>query len=91
MGQADGSLEIDPLALRDAVRAASLQLGTTGPIHFDANGDRVPRSGDDLAQFVRRTFADPDIQAFVTLGLIPCQVQDGALANLAGLGEVPLR
>ena len=89
--QPGGALEIDPLALRDAVRAASLQDGTTGSINFDANGDRVPHPGDDLALFIRRTFANPDVGVFVALGLIPCQVQDGALANLAGLGEVPLR
>ena len=40
--QDDGSLSIDPIALRDAVRATTLGVGLSGPIAFDANGDRVP-------------------------------------------------
>ena len=91
--QGDGSLLIEPKALRDAVRAASLQewIGVRGNINFDPNGDRVPHKGDEVSLLIKRTFANPDSEAFVILGLIPCQVQDGALANLAGLGAVPLR
>ena len=39
--QEDGSLEIDPLELRDAVSAPKLLAGISGAIAFDQNGDRV--------------------------------------------------
>ena len=39
--QDDGSLEIDPLALRDAVSAPKLLAGISGAIAFDENGDRI--------------------------------------------------
>lgn len=39
--QKDGSLEIDPLKLRDAVSNPSLLVGVSGVIAFDENGDRV--------------------------------------------------
>ena len=82
--QPDGSILIEPLALRDAVRAANLRTGVTGPIAFDSNGDRVPERGDDISLFIQRTFEDPDTDVFVSLGLVPCQVQDGTLVNLSG-------
>jgi branched-chain amino acid transport system substrate-binding protein len=39
--QADGSLVIDPLELRDAVSNPELLVGLSGTIAFDENGDRV--------------------------------------------------
>ena len=39
--QADGSLVIDPVALRDAVSNPTLLVGLSGTIAFDENGDRV--------------------------------------------------
>ena len=45
--QDDGSLEIDPLALRDAVSAPKLLVGISGGIGFDENGDRIG-SGRDI-------------------------------------------
>ena len=52
--QADGSLTIDPAALRDAVRATSLEDGLSGSFAFDENGDRIPRKGEVLSQVVGR-------------------------------------
>lgn len=77
--QDDGSLVIEPEALRDAVRATDLD-GLTGPISFDENGDRVPAPGQSLSEIQDVAFEpqDPD------LGLIPCQVQDGTLVPLGG-------
>ena len=90
--RSDGSLLIEPIALRDAVRATSLVgFGVTGSIGFDSNGDRVPHKGDEVSLIVKRTFTNPDLEVFVNLGLVPCQVQDGKLANLSGPGAVPLR
>jgi ABC-type branched-subunit amino acid transport system substrate-binding protein len=40
--QADGSLVIDREALRSAVRGTSAYPGVTGPITFEADGDRAP-------------------------------------------------
>ena len=39
--QPDGSLVINPLELRDAVRTPELVFGVSGAIAFDENGDRV--------------------------------------------------
>ncbi|MFQ6020330.1 MAG: branched-chain amino acid ABC transporter substrate-binding protein, partial [Dehalococcoidia bacterium] len=44
--QADGSLMIDPLDLRDAVSTPKLLAGVSGAIAFDENGDRVGRGAD---------------------------------------------
>jgi branched-chain amino acid transport system substrate-binding protein len=42
--QADGSLVIDPLELRDAVSTPKLLAGLSGAIAFDENGDRLDQS-----------------------------------------------
>lgn len=81
--QDDGSLVIDPVALRDAVRAGGIE-GLTGPVNFDFNGDRVPEPGQELDDVQAQAFElqDPDI--YTAVGLIPCQVQDGRLVPLGG-------
>jgi len=89
--QPDGSLTIDPAALRDAVRATSLEGGLSGSFTFDENGDRIPRPGDDLSQVVDEALRSGDINIFVDLGLVPCQVQDGKLVNLLGPGAGQIR
>jgi len=82
--QSDGSLTIDPVALRDAVRASNLQGGLSGSFAFDENGDRVPQPGDVISQVVDKALSSGDINIFVDLGLVPCQVQDGKFVNLLG-------
>jgi branched-chain amino acid transport system substrate-binding protein len=89
--QADGSLTIDPAALRDAVGATSLEGGLSGSFAFDENGDRIPRKGDVLSQVVDEALSSGDIDIFVDLGLVPCQVQDGKLVNLLGPGAGQIR
>ena len=89
--QTDGSLTIDPAALRDAVGATSLEGGLSGSFAFDANGDRIPRPGDDLSQVVDEALTSGNIDIFVDLGLVPCQVQDGKLVNLLGPGAGQIR
>jgi len=89
--QADGSLTIDPAALRDAVRATSLEDGLSGSFAFDENGDRVPHTGDILSQVVDEALTSGNIDIFVDLGLVPCQVQDGKLVNLLGPGAGQIR
>ena len=89
--QPDGSLLIAPSELRDAVQATFFKAGITGQIAFDTNGDRVTSPGDDVSQFIKRTFASPGLEVFVSLGLIPCQVQDGTLVNLSGPGAGQIR
>ena len=89
--QPDGSLTIDPAALRDAVRATTLEGGLSGSFAFDENGDRVPRQGDDLSQVVEEALSSGNIEIFVDLGLVPCQVQDGKLVNLLGPGAGQIR
>jgi branched-chain amino acid transport system substrate-binding protein len=89
--QADASLTIDPAALRDAVRATSLEGGLSGSFAFDENGDRIPRKGDVLSQVVDEALSSGDIDIFVDLGLVPCQVQDGKLVNLLGPGAGQIR
>ncbi|HSP54657.1 MAG TPA: branched-chain amino acid ABC transporter substrate-binding protein, partial [Dehalococcoidia bacterium] len=84
--QPDGSLVIDPAALRDAVAAASIQNGASGSFAFDENGDRVPSPGADLAALVKQARELSNLDTYVNLGLIPCQVQDGRLVNLLGPG-----
>jgi branched-chain amino acid transport system substrate-binding protein len=82
--QSDGSLTIDPAALRDAVRATRLENGISGSVAFDQNGDRVPPGVSDLSEFVDNAIKAGDINVFLELGLVPCQVQDGKLVNLIG-------
>jgi len=89
--EADGSLTIDPAALRDAVRATRLEDGISGSVAFDENGDRVPPGVGDLSGFVDKAIEAGDINVFLELGLVPCQVQDGKLVNLIGPGAGTLR
>jgi branched-chain amino acid transport system substrate-binding protein len=89
--QSDGSLTIDPTALRDAVRATRLEDGISGSVAFDQNGDRVPPGVSDLSEFVDNAIKAGDINVFLELGLVPCQVQDGKLVNLIGPGAGTLR
>jgi ABC-type branched-subunit amino acid transport system substrate-binding protein len=42
--QADGSLVIEPLELRDAVSMPKLLAGLSGAMAFDENGDRLAES-----------------------------------------------
>jgi branched-chain amino acid transport system substrate-binding protein len=89
--EADGSLTIDPTALRDAVHATRLEDGISGSLAFDENGDRVPPGVSDLSEFVDKAIKAGDINVFLELGLVPCQVQDGKLVNLIGPGAGTLR
>jgi branched-chain amino acid transport system substrate-binding protein len=66
--QDDGSLVLDPLALRDAVRQTRLLDGVSGHLSFDGNGDRLGQGGD-LAEQAK------------DLGLAACVVSNGALVN----------
>jgi branched-chain amino acid transport system substrate-binding protein len=77
----DGSLSIDPQKLRDAVASTDLPDGLSGPIAFDADGDRVPTKGDELEEVVADAAAAQDASLFQTLGLVPCFVQGGRLVN----------
>jgi len=79
--QQDGSLSIDPQKLRDAVASTDLPDGLSGPIAFDADGDRVPTKGDELEQVVAEAAAAEDASLFQRLGLVPCFVQGGRLVN----------
>jgi branched-chain amino acid transport system substrate-binding protein len=88
---AGGSLTVDPTALRDAVRAARLVDGVSGSVAFDQNGDRVPPGVSDLSGFVDKAISSGDVNVFLELGLVPCQVQDGKLVNLIGPGAGTLR
>jgi branched-chain amino acid transport system substrate-binding protein len=81
--QADGSLSIDPVALRDSVRATALE-GLSGPIAFNDDGDRVPHPGDNLTQLVTDAVAASDPSLFTDLGLVACQVTDGKLVSTGG-------
>ncbi len=65
----DGSLTVDPSALRDAVRATNITDGVSGNLRFDENGDRAS-SSQDLA-----------VQA-TDLGWTACQVQSGQLVKI---------
>ena len=67
--QDDGSLIIDPAALRQSVSQTKLDNGISGDVAFDANGDRSTNA-TDLAGQAR------------DLGLAACQVQSGKLVNL---------
>ena len=67
--QSDGSLLVDPVQLRDAVRATIRMDGVSGHIRFDDYGDRTS-SASDLTE-----------QAG-DLGLAACQVQGGKLVQL---------
>ncbi|HEU4760271.1 MAG TPA: branched-chain amino acid ABC transporter substrate-binding protein [Dehalococcoidia bacterium] len=82
----DGSLSIDPAELRDAVGAARLADGISGPIAFDADGDRIPAPGADLKSLIAEVVRSQNIETFLDLGLVPCQVQRGKLVNLYGPG-----
>jgi len=89
--QPDGSLTIAPAALRDAVRSTGLEGGLSGSFAFDENGDRVPQPGDAVSDVVDEALSSGDIDIFVDLGLVPCQVQDGKLVNLMGPGAGQIR
>jgi hypothetical protein len=89
--QDDGSVEIDAIELRDAVRASVLEDGLSGAIAFDENGDRLPPGAVSLTQFVNDALANLDTSGYVDLGLVPCQVQDGQLVNLLGPGAGEIR
>ena len=82
--QADGSLTIDPRALRDAVRGTFHEDALTGRIAFDQNGDRVPEPGANLLEAVAAGFAADDSDTAEALGFYQCQVQDGVLVNVSG-------
>ena len=88
----DGSLEIDPIELRDAVRASVLEDGLSGAIAFNEDGDRIPPGVASLSDFVATALANEDTSGYVDLGLVPCQVQNGQLVNLFGpdAGETQL-
>jgi branched-chain amino acid transport system substrate-binding protein len=88
--QDDGSLVIEPTALRDAVRATVLENGLSGAISFDEYGDRIPPGVEDLEQFVDTALENLDATAYEDLGLVACQVQDGKLVNVTGpnAGEI---
>jgi branched-chain amino acid transport system substrate-binding protein len=66
-GQPDGSLTIDPDALRNAVRSTTVQDGFSGHVAFDVHGDR---STEETALDERAR----------DLGLAVCQVRKGRLA-----------
>jgi ABC-type branched-subunit amino acid transport system substrate-binding protein len=90
-GQAvDSPLVIEPKALRDAVRATNIQDGVTGALAFDSNGDRVPKPGDELSDVQASALEAEQEDIFTTLGLIPCQVQDGKLVAGGGPGAVEI-
>ena len=87
--QADGSLVIQPEELRDEVRRSATN-GISGSFGFDENGDRLPSGVTSLEDFVDEAVANQDANAYINLGLVPCQVQDGQLVNLQGpnAGEI---
>jgi branched-chain amino acid transport system substrate-binding protein len=85
----DGSLVIQPTALRDAVRVTNITDGISGTLAFDSNGDRVPKPGDELSQ-VQETALAAQENIFAALGLIPCQVQDGELVAGGGPGAAEI-
>lgn len=86
----DGSLSIDPLELRDAVRATELQDGISGRIAFDENGDRLPPGTVSLSAFTDLAVRNADVETFAAeLGLVACQVRDGKTVNLTGPGAPP--
>ncbi len=87
----DGSLTIQPTALRDAVRATNITEGISGALAFDSKGDRVPSPGDELPEVQEAALAAQQEEIFTTLGLIPCQVQGGELVALAGPGAGEIR
>jgi branched-chain amino acid transport system substrate-binding protein len=67
--QDDGSLVVDPAALRNAVRDTELTGGVSGNVAFDDNGDRTSEA-TDLAERA------------LDLGWAGCQVQDGQFVVL---------
>ncbi len=67
--ESDGSLVIDPVALRDAVSETHLTDGVSGDVAFDGNGDRLSEAGE-LADQAK------------DLGLAACVVENGSLTNL---------
>jgi branched-chain amino acid transport system substrate-binding protein len=87
----DGSLTIQPTALRDAVRATNVTDGISGALAFDSKGDRVPSPGEELSDVQEAALATRQQDIFTTLGLIPCQVQDGKLVALGGPGAGEFR
>ncbi|HEX6658687.1 MAG TPA: branched-chain amino acid ABC transporter substrate-binding protein, partial [Ilumatobacter sp.] len=89
--QPDGSILLEPRALRDAVSASQVGDGASGSFAFDANGDRIPPDGTPLSDVVESALAGQPVSTFVDLGLVPCQVQDGRFVNLMGPGAQPMR
>ena len=91
-GPDEGSIVIDPIRLRDAVRATVLpaEEALSGGIAFDENGDRIAPNTGSLDEFVAQALANQDTNGYTDLGLIPCQVQGGRLVNLLGpdAGEI---
>jgi branched-chain amino acid transport system substrate-binding protein len=86
----DGSLSIDPLALRDAVRATELQDGISGRIAFDEDGDRLPPGTVSLSAFIDLAVKAADLDTFAAeLGLVACYVQGGKTVNVTGPGAPP--
>jgi len=85
-----GTLVIQPTELRDAVRATDIEDGISGALAFDANGDRVPKPGDDLSDVQNAALAAGNGEIYTTLGLIPCQVQGGELVAAGGPGAVEI-
>jgi branched-chain amino acid transport system substrate-binding protein len=88
--QPDGSLLIQPRALREVVSTSRMQGGASGSFAFDGNGDRVPVGEAPLSEVVDAALASQDVSVFVDLGLVPCQVQDGRFVNLMGPGAQPM-
>ncbi|HSB86860.1 MAG TPA: branched-chain amino acid ABC transporter substrate-binding protein, partial [Ilumatobacteraceae bacterium] len=89
--QPDGSLVLDPRALRDAVSGTQVRDGASGSFAFDSSGDRVPPGGAPLSDVIDAALAGQNVSVFVDLGLVPCQVQDGRFVNLIGPGAQPMR
>lgn len=87
----DERLVIEPRALRDAIAATHLADGVTGRIAFDSRGDRVPEPSVEAEDVVAAAVTDDDGDVLASVGLIPCQVQDGQLVPLAGPGAAEIR
>ncbi len=82
----DGSLTVDTGALRAAIRGTRLPDGISGAVAFDARGDRVRKPGDSTERLIEETGTGEPTGVFESLGLVPCQVQDGRFVNLFGPG-----
>jgi branched-chain amino acid transport system substrate-binding protein len=84
-------LVIEPRELRDAIASTYLTDGVTGRIAFDSRGDRVPEPGLEADDVVAAALADDEGDVLTSVGLIPCQAQDGRLVPLAGPGAAEIR